>query len=102
MLGAFLDWYPNPREGIHLQGFAGLAAVDTQDALGRSPSRNPTGIGLGFGVGQEWWVGDQWSLGIVGRLLYAHATVNDTIDAIGASERHSVIVPAVLFGATYH
>lgn len=109
MVAGFVDWYPNSRDGFHLQGLAGIAGVSTTDSNGdniRGTNRNPAGIGLGLGVGYEWWIGNQWSMGVLGRVLYAHATVTDTyIDGSGMydeTEKHSVIAPAVLFTATYH
>jgi hypothetical protein len=107
MVAGFVDWYPNPREGFHLQGLLGIAGVSTTDRNGDSTNnRNPAGIGLGIGVGYEWWVGNQWSIGVLGRLLYAHATATETYFDTGGSydltEKHSVIAPGVLFTAAYH
>jgi hypothetical protein len=90
--GAFVDWYVNPREGFHLQGLMGFAALS-------STNDDPSGIGVGVGIGQEWWVADQWSLGILGRLMYAHMTRSEDDST---TNRHSVIAPALLFTATYH
>ena len=53
-----------------------------------------------FGVGYEWWVSDQWSVGVLGRMALAWTTGKDTADVrwyhtIGAS-------PSILFTATFN
>jgi hypothetical protein len=105
MIAGFFDWYPNPRQGFHLQGLAGIAAVSTTDSNGNATTdRTPAGIGLGIGIGHEWWIGNQWSIGVLGRLLYAHASVteNHGVGTYDYTEKHSVVAPSVLFAATYH
>jgi hypothetical protein len=107
--GGFCDWYPNPREGFHLQGLLGVAGLSYDDInAARSVTHMATGVGLGAAIGQEWWVGSQWSIGVIGRLMYAHLYQGDTVTVETLTsvrrlgETHSVITPAVLFGATYH
>jgi hypothetical protein len=102
MLSGFVDWYPNPREGFHLQALAGLGVLTFEDSVGNTRRRDPAGVGLGLAIGQEWWVGSQWSIGVIGRLMYAHLTLKDADDIAGLTEKHSLVSPAVLFGATYH
>jgi len=53
-----------------------------------------------LGGGYEWWVGEQWGIGVLGRLTYASLTW--TSDSNTIETRHGVVVPAVLFTATYH
>jgi hypothetical protein len=94
-VGGFVDWYANPRRGFHLQGLLGVAGL-SQYEMGP----DPVGVGVGVGIGYEWWVSSQWSIGAIGRVMYANLTLNENMR--GLSETHSVITPAVLFGATYH
>jgi len=93
--GPFVDWYVNPRRGLHLQAFVGLSALGSDASKG---SEDPGGLAFSLGVGYEWWVGDQWSMGILGRFLYSA----DTWKSSSIDETHSVVVPSALFTATYH
>jgi len=102
MLGGFADWYPSPRDGFHLQGFVGFSTIGAQDSSGNTSTNNPVGIGLALAVGQEWWVGEQWSIGVLGRLMYANMSVSESNLGLSLTETDSVIVPGVLFTATLH
>lgn len=60
---AFVQYYPDPRGGLHFQGLGGFAVV------GEAPN-----IGGGIaavGIGMDGWVGEQTSLGGLFRLGYA-------------------------------
>jgi hypothetical protein len=70
IVGPFVDYFPDPRGGFHLQalgGYAELAARQSDDAL----AANPAGVGFALGVGQELWIGEQWSAGLLGRFAFA-------------------------------
>lgn len=95
--GPFVDYYFDPRRGLHLQAFAGYAALGY--AYGRGLTRKTAGGGiLSVGFGDEWFVSDQWSIGVLGRLQLAHTSDSDG-DIV---ENHNLIVPAVLASFTYH
>ncbi len=101
IFGPFADIYFNPRRGFHMQGALGLATVR---GLGLTEARFHDdvvyGAGVMLGLGYEWWVSNQWSVGLLGRVTAA-STVNDDQDgvtwvhAVGAS-------PSLLFTATYN
>jgi hypothetical protein len=71
LIGPFVDWYPYVRGGFHAQAALGLAtltprlfghpATDRSDYLA-------VGGGLLIGTGYEWWVADEWSIGVLGQL----------------------------------
>lgn len=67
-LGAFFDGYPNPRGGFHLGGGLGFAGTNIQrkEAAG---FKNAGGFGLAGWVGYDIWVADQWSAGLLVRLM---------------------------------
>jgi hypothetical protein len=105
-LGPFIDWYPNPKDGWHLTGMIGFSrflfsqnnVVDVTSTVGGA---------VMVGGGYEFWIGREWSLGILGRLQYAQAQMNDlTFNGValttGSSVKVSAIVPALLLGLTYH
>ena len=52
------------------------------------------------GIGYEWWVGEQWGIGILGRATVGAMTEND---AVGARWLHFTAAwPSILFTTTYH
>jgi hypothetical protein len=92
-LGAFVDFYPNPAEGLHFQAFAGWAALEST-TNGNSGGSDPTGLLITLGGGYEWWVGREWAIGILGRFGYAPLSMNDV--------SYSTISPALLATFTYN
>jgi hypothetical protein len=99
-----IDFYLNPDRGLHFQGGFGFAAyiagLAAPAAAGRE-TRAHTATGLGFmlGIGHEWWVGEQWSLGLLARVLYAWTEGSDP-ESITWS--HKTLAPTALVTATYH
>lgn len=103
VLGPFVDWYPRDQGGFHVEGSPGLATYVAGAAVPANAgpiARAHTAVGFGFmlGVGYEWWVADQWSLGVLGRLTYG--TTNGTDDH-GVDWHHSTYSPGVLLTLTY-
>jgi outer membrane autotransporter protein len=74
---AFANYYFDPQQGLHIQGLVGFAFLDSVSSEGQSGGNDPTGIGLGLGVGYDFWISDEWSIGPFGRILYG---------SLGASE----------------
>jgi hypothetical protein len=67
LLGPFVDWYPNPREGIHFQGAVGYVLLSRSlytPGDFSSRSYQASGVGVLFGLGQEWWTNAQNSIGV--------------------------------------
>jgi hypothetical protein len=102
LIGIMGDLYPNPRRGLHLQAAAGLAAL-----TGFNPGSEywrdrhvALGGGAMLGLGYEWWVGEQWGIGILARATVG-ALPED--DSLGYRWFHFVAAwPSVLFTVTYH
>jgi hypothetical protein len=86
----FVDYYPSPSRGLHFLG-APCVAVGVSEAV-------PLGAGWGLAgaVGYEAWIGDEWSLGVLGRAQWA------LLWASGEQDSRTVFTPAVLLAATYH
>jgi hypothetical protein len=100
VLGPFVDFYPNPSSGLHLQASLGLALGSLGEGQGNNfVIEENGGGGFGFvgGVGYEWWIADNWSLGILGRFTAAWFSAEDDNEVEWS---HAVIAPAVLFTAT--
>jgi hypothetical protein len=94
-IGPFIDYYLDPHHGYHAQAFIGVASLRANDS---SPSQDPTGFALSIGVGDEWWIGDQWSLGVLASFLFASMSY----DTSGIDETHSLVVPTIQATLTYH
>jgi hypothetical protein len=103
LVGPFIDYYFDPREGLHLQGSLGMAfGALGQGEVNQSGVENfddMSGMGFGFmaGIGHEWWVGDQWSLGVLGRFTLASFSSEDQNNVDWS---HLAVSPAVLFTAS--
>lgn len=112
VLGPFVDYYFDPTAGLHLQaaiGYAGIALGDGHyKGVVNVPPLPPIatdvavesvgGGGFGFmvGFGDEWWVSDSFSLGVLGRLTMGFMSGEKN----GASWDHTAFAPALLFTAT--
>jgi hypothetical protein len=96
LIGPYLDYYPDPTSGLHVLALAGLASLSVSDGSGSS-QQSGSGFGVGAGVGYDVWIGDEWSLGILGRLQYA----STKLDSGGVTATDNVIAPAVLASIVY-
>ena len=91
-MGVFADIYPDPHGGLHFQPFLGFGSL--QASHNGATGNSATGLVLAAGVGYDWWVADEWSIGVMGRMAYAPLSLN----SIG----YSTIAPALLATFTYH
>jgi hypothetical protein len=109
-LGPFADWYFDPTQGFHALagiGYAVIAAAKgTPTATGGTtitmPDRDQSGSGVSLtgGVGYEWWVSDQWGLGVLARVQYVTGSVKG--DGQSDSTSVQVLIPSVSLSATYN
>jgi hypothetical protein len=100
--GPWLDYYFDPRRGLHIPAALGVAVINGFDVEGPRLSRNNDawGAGLLVGLGYEWWISEQWSLGVLGRAT-AIAAMNKSED--GRSWFHLAgTAPSILLSATYN
>jgi hypothetical protein len=103
-LGPFVDYYIDAHLGWHVQGALGIAGLTLSEVRrGNTIVRSETRTGgLGFAVGAGWegWVGKQWSMGALLRLMYASVETNQS-----DTERwmyKALSFPELLFSVTYH
>jgi hypothetical protein len=98
MFGLVSDIYPDPRSGLHFQAMLGYAVLSaTQN--GQSTSTNdPTGLGLMGGIGYDFWVSNEWSVGVLARVAYAATKFDDT----GANVGIPTTAPGLLATFTYN
>lgn len=98
MVGPFLGWYPDAKGGLNLQLLVGGATLRDADPDDDDQRYEADGAGIALGAGYDFWIGDEWSFGLMARFAFAGLTRNDSF----AEERHSVFLPALLLGFTYH
>jgi len=102
MLALLGDFYPDPKTGFHVGGALGFVGLSQrQDSTNTTNNNDESGGGFGFlpHVGYEWWVGNYWGVGVMGRFLYAR-TKSDLKD--GATAKDSIVGSSISFTATYN
>jgi hypothetical protein len=93
-LGVYADYYLDAQKnGLHFQGFAGWGGLETS-VSGNAGGSDPTGLVAHLGVGYEWWLSDQWSGGLMARVLFAPLDLN------GVS--YTTFEPALVGSLTWH
>jgi hypothetical protein len=104
VLGPLVDWYFDPKGGFHAEASPGLATYVA--GAGEPQTEGPlaqahTALGFGFmlGLGYDWWIGDQWSLGLLGRVTYG---ATSGTDGVGGNFTHATYAPSALITLTYH
>ncbi|HET9953521.1 MAG TPA: hypothetical protein VFQ61_03405 [Polyangiaceae bacterium] len=102
VLGVLVDYYPNPRDGFHVQGALGIGSLNFGRDSNRVPSEDWTGGGGGLmlGAGYEFWVAPQWSLGGLGRLLMVGGTLRGE-DSSAEFDARGVAL-SLIVAATHH
>ncbi|MGD8861605.1 MAG: hypothetical protein PVI30_16470 [Myxococcales bacterium] len=92
-LGVGLAYYFMP-VNIYVSGSVGFGQAIFEDFRGDVDGSN-LGLGLDVLVGKEWWVGNDWGLGVAGQFVYL-STDDDVLGDIDATAFN------VLFSATYN
>ncbi len=90
--GPFVDYYPEPRRGLHLFGGA-LVAAGYLDG-GARDGQIGVGIGATAGAGYDVFVADQWSVGAIARVT--------AYRLYGVEDRAAIVAPAALVAVAYH
>lgn len=95
LLGPALTYYFMPIN-IYVTAAVGLSWLSFEDEI-YAEGWSEAGIGFNLDLGKEWWVRDNWGLGVAGRLFVVSA--GDEVR--GRDERETFAGLAVLFSATY-
>ncbi len=74
---------------------AGVGGVVLQADFGIARFSTEAGFGLDAICGKEWWVSDNWALGVAGQFIFARVPSQ-------FSDSHNTFVGAVLFSATFN
>jgi hypothetical protein len=102
LLGPFVDYFIDPRNGWHVQGALGAAWMSVGKSTRNGvtyPQMDLGGIGFSLGGGYEWWVGKQWGLGVLLRGTFVTVGSNQTADERWSY--HGLALPELLLSATY-
>lgn len=99
-LSLFADYYPEPTDGLHFLASVGMGwlGVSRSDDFSE---RDPSGVLMGLGGGYEWFVGPNFSLGVLLRGSLGLFSVSET-GTNGSSTSVTVFIPALLATATYN
>jgi hypothetical protein len=98
MLAATLDVYPNAKRGFHLGAALGLAAISIRADEDPEAKSGQSGGGIAPHIGYEWWAGNYWGLGVLGRFFLARSQG----DYADGTEKNTVSGAAIYFSATYN
>jgi hypothetical protein len=103
LVGPFIDFYPNPREGFHVGAALGIAGTVTSDE-NQDERVSAFGGGGSAWVGYEFWIGKQWSLGGVLQATGARVQTPERMEDAPTPERDTLRVGSValLASMTYH
>jgi hypothetical protein len=85
---------------VYITGAVGLSVLTFRYEDSSDSSSTELGVGLNLDVGKEWWVGDQWGLGVAGRVWYSHNAVGDE-ESEPLSAVDNLVSVSVLFSTTY-
>ena len=96
LFGAGLTYYVMPAN-VYLTGVVGIAKASADNGTDEASSTK-AGFGFEGDIGKEWWVSDNWGLGIAGRFTFA--SVPDEVTP-GDSITLQALGFGVLFSATY-
>jgi hypothetical protein len=97
LIGPFVDGFFDARGGWHIGGTLGLANVHIQTRPDE-PFGNTRGLGGAAWIGHDFWVADEWSLGVLFRL--AGALTQSRADDGNTSA--STLGGTLMFTALYH
>ena len=97
LLGIYADYYFDPNEGLHAMALIGLATLDDADD---DTDKLAVGFGAALGLGHEWWVADEWSIGVLGRVQLMTTTLE--LEATKTDATFATVAPALLLTGTYH
>lgn len=90
-LKSFADWYFDPHAGLHAQVGLGIGVMEGGV---REPATDAPGAVASLGLGYEWWIGEQWSAGVLAK-----------VDGYALSRKQMperVLAPGILGTLTWH
>jgi hypothetical protein len=96
LIGPGLTYYFMP-SNVYLTGALGVSRLDAE--IGRTDSTTTDfGFGANADIGKEWWVSDNWGLGVAARLWLTHLNNAEP----GGDVTYTLFGFDLLFSATYN
>ena len=103
LIGPGVHWYPDPEGGFHFGGTVGLAYAFAEAPSGsRFEHIGGAGGGVSLALGYDFWIADQWSLGVMGRFTGAGLTGEAEEGGVTGKEEDTVSAFALMFTALHH
>jgi hypothetical protein len=103
LIGPFIDWYIDPEGGLHALAAVGVGFLDIGPAtIGDVTLFDAHGVGGAaamLGIGYEFWIASEWSLGLVSRVMAGRLRGRDE-EGVEWDHR-AFVLPSLLFAATY-
>jgi hypothetical protein len=99
-LSALVDVYPNPSQGLHVLGALGFGFLERLDPAGNKLGDTHAGLAVNLGVGYDFWVHKEWSVGVLGSFTMAWLNAKDELSREEVKSRF--MSPAVSVTAVYH
>ena len=96
--GLSFDFGPN----VFVAATVLLAGVYVDDTNGSSLASSKSGAAIELQLGKEWWVSDNWGLGLSGQFIYGSMKGSDRDPSLDAVPDWRVVAAAILFSATYN
>lgn len=97
VVGAFVDYYPNPRRGLHLGGAVGVVIATNLDA-GYHSHETSWGSAISAHVGYEVFFSSRWSVGTLAQLsVYQYSTTE-----AGVSSFSDGLLPTLAVAFTFN
>ena len=102
-LGIYLDDYPMAESGFHFGGLLGLSGMGKSgDRIG-SNDPTPGGFSIAAHGGFEWWVGADWGMGVMARVLFSGLSADrKDVNNNQFTDHHAVWIPTILYTVTYN
>ncbi len=103
VIGPFVDYYFNPRSGLHAQASIGYGILSLGQGNDRGSGvlavhdQKGSGVSAVLGGGYEWWVSDSWGVGVLGQLMMGWGSGDDTTNHTWT---HRILIPGILVSAT--
>jgi len=97
-IGVSATYYIMP-SNMYVSAGAGMA-MNTVELDGKAVGETGTGWGVNAMLGKEWWVSDNWGLGVAGQVIYA--SVPDEDKDNDKTYTVNTMAFGVLFSATYN
>ncbi|MBN2717959.1 MAG: hypothetical protein JXX14_19070 [Deltaproteobacteria bacterium] len=92
-IGMMADFYVWSNKGLHFPFFMGWGGLETSTDQGAGGS-DPTGLMIFLGAGYDFFIADEWSFGVLFRLVVAPLKVDDV--------KFKTIEPGILATITFN